>query len=63
MSITPEQAIDAVNDVFGRHAGYRALHAKGTLCKGTFTATAEGAAITTKLRTAATSWRVLRSNI
>ena len=39
MSITSEEAIDVVNEVFGRHPGYRALHAKGTLCKGTFTAT------------------------
>ena len=42
MTITPEQAIDAANEVFGRHAGYRALHAKGTLCSGTFTATPAG---------------------
>ncbi|HEY5316588.1 MAG TPA: catalase family peroxidase [Solirubrobacteraceae bacterium] len=42
MSVTPEQAIDAANDVFGRHPGYRALHAKGTLCTGTFTATPAG---------------------
>jgi catalase len=39
MSVTPEEAIDAANEVFGRHAGYRALHAKGTLLAGTFTAT------------------------
>jgi catalase len=44
--ITPEQAIDAINRRFGRHAGYRALHAKGVLCKGTFAATAEGARLT-----------------
>jgi catalase len=37
--LSPEQAVDAINKRFGRHAGYRALHAKGTLCKGTFTAT------------------------
>jgi catalase len=43
MTITPEQAIDAANEVYGRHAGYRALHAKGTLCAGTFTATPAGA--------------------
>jgi len=44
--ITPEQAVDAVNKRFGRHAGTRALHAKGTLCKGTFTATPDAARLT-----------------
>jgi catalase len=44
--LTPEQAIDAVNHAFGRHPGFRALHAKGTLCSGTFTATAEAATLT-----------------
>jgi catalase len=43
VDITPEQAIDAVGEVFGRHGGRRALHAKGVLCQGTFTATAEAA--------------------
>lgn len=40
MALSPEQAVDSVNSVFGRHDGYRALHAKGTLCKGEFTPTA-----------------------
>jgi catalase len=44
--ITSEQAVDAINSVFGRHDGFRALHAKGTLCKGTFTATPEAASLT-----------------
>ena len=44
--VTPEHAVDVANKVFGRHAGYRALHAKGTLCKGVFTATPEAAALT-----------------
>ncbi len=43
---TPAQAIDGINQVFGRHAGFRALHAKGLLCEGTFTATPEAAALT-----------------
>ncbi len=43
---TPEQAVDAANSVFGRHDGSRALHAKGTLCKGTFKATSEAAQLT-----------------
>ena len=44
--LAPEQAIDAINQRFGRHAGYRALHAKGTLTRGTFTATPAAAALT-----------------
>jgi catalase len=46
VTVTPEASIDAANQVFGRHPGYRALHAKGTLLKGTFTATPEAAALT-----------------
>ncbi|HUE25341.1 MAG TPA: catalase family peroxidase [Solirubrobacteraceae bacterium] len=46
MSITPQQTIDAANQVFGSHPGFRALHAKGTLCKATFTATPEAARLT-----------------
>jgi catalase len=30
------EAIDAVNRVFGRHRGFRALHAKGIVCAGRF---------------------------
>jgi catalase len=41
--ITPQQTVDAVNERFGRHPGLRALHAKGVLGKGTFTATPEAA--------------------
>jgi catalase len=46
VSVTPKDAVDAANSVFGRHDGYRALHAKGTLLKGTFTATPEAARLT-----------------
>jgi len=46
MTITPQAAVDAANQVFGRHPGYRALHAKGMLCRGTFTATPAVAALT-----------------
>jgi catalase len=46
MTVTAEQVIDVVNDAFGRHAGYRALHAKGILFKGTFTASPEAAGLT-----------------
>ena len=44
--LTPEQAIDAVNERYGRHAGFRALHAKGLVCAGTFRATPEAARLT-----------------
>lgn len=44
--ISPKDAIDVINERFGVHPGRRALHAKGTLCRGTFTATAEGAKLT-----------------
>ncbi len=46
MSVTPADAVGAANELFGRHPGYRALHAKGTLLKGTFTATPEAAELT-----------------
>jgi catalase len=46
VALTPAQAIDAVNSVFGRHVGRRALHAKGTLCRGSFTATPAAAQLT-----------------
>jgi catalase len=46
VAVTPQQATDAANDAFGRHPGFRALHAKGTLLKGTFTATPEAARLT-----------------
>lgn len=46
MTVTAREAVDAANGAFGRHPGYRALHAKGTLLKGTFTATPEAARLT-----------------
>jgi catalase len=36
-----ERIVDAVHDVFGKHPRTRALHAKGTWCEGTFTASEE----------------------
>lgn len=44
--ITPEQVVDGVNERYGSHPGYRALHAKGTYYKATFTATPEGGRLT-----------------
>ncbi len=46
MAVTPEQAIEAADEAFGRHEGYRAFHARGTLLTGTFTASPEAAALT-----------------
>jgi catalase len=41
-----EDAVDAINDVSGRHPGHRAAHAKGTLWTGVFKATAEATSLT-----------------
>jgi catalase len=46
MTVTPQDATAAEHAAYGRHPGFRALHAKGTLLKGTFTATPEAAALT-----------------
>ena len=43
--VTPEEAVDTINARYGSH-GARALHAKGTLCRGSFTATPEAARLT-----------------
>ncbi len=42
----PEQIVDAIHDINGRHEGTRAVHAKGVVCAGTFTPTPEGASLT-----------------
>src|SRR5436305_8806803 len=46
MSVTPQDAVNAANQAFGSHPGFRALHAKGILCQGTFTATGAAAELT-----------------
>lgn len=46
MPLAAADAVDAINGAFGRHPGSRALHAKGTLCRGTFTPTPEAAQLT-----------------
>ena len=40
------EIVDAIQDIYGRHEGARAAHAKGTLCAGSFTATPDAAALT-----------------
>jgi catalase len=42
-----EQIVDVFNAIYGAHPGYRAVHAKGTLCAGTFTATSDARDLTT----------------
>ena len=46
MAVSAQEAIDTANSVFGRHPGYRALHAKGVVCAGVFEPTAEAAGLT-----------------
>jgi catalase len=46
VALSPQQAIDTTEAVFGSHPGYRALHAKGTVFAGRFTAAVGVAALT-----------------
>jgi catalase len=41
----PDQLVDALNGVFGKHRGARAAHAKGTCLTGTFTPSADAASL------------------
>ena len=43
--IGPDEGIDIINRRFGLHKRRRALHAKGTWCSGSFTATPQAAAL------------------
>lgn len=43
---SPEKAIEAIDERFGAHPGYRALHAKGGVYTGRFAATPEAATLT-----------------
>jgi catalase len=45
-AVTPAEAIDVANEVFGSHPGQRALHAKGLVCGGTFVASAAAGGLT-----------------
>ncbi|TWC06887.1 catalase [Bradyrhizobium macuxiense] len=42
---TPEQLVDALNGVFGKHPGARAVHAKGIVLEGTFTPGAQASGV------------------
>jgi catalase len=41
-----EEAVSAIDQTFGRHDGYRVLHAKGVVCRGTFVATPNAVRLT-----------------
>jgi catalase len=41
----PEQIVDAMNALFGKHPGFRAAHAKGIVCEGEFTPAASAATL------------------
>jgi catalase len=43
----PEQIVDIMNQLWGRHAGFRANHAKGLVAEGRFTPSGAGAALST----------------
>jgi catalase len=40
-----EALVDAINAIFGVHPGYRAVHAKGLVCEGAFTASNAAASL------------------
>ena len=46
MNPLAREAVDLLHETYGRHGGHRAVHAKGTVCKGTFTPTAEALRLT-----------------
>jgi len=43
--LEPSDAIDRINQIYGRHPHHRALHARGTFYTGTFTASPEATAL------------------
>jgi catalase len=45
VALTPAEAIDTTASVFGEHPGFRALHARGVICRRSFTPTAEAASL------------------
>ncbi|MFZ6757950.1 catalase family peroxidase [Undibacterium sp. Ji50W] len=44
-TVTPVELVDALNGVFGKHPGARAVHAKGIVLEGSFTASKEAKTI------------------
>ena len=45
MTDLAERIVDAMNAIHGVHTGFRAVHAKGSCCRGTFVATPEAATL------------------
>ena len=41
----PEQLVNALNALFGKHPGFRSAHAKGIMCEGEFTPAASAATL------------------
>src|SRR4051812_23818804 len=41
----PEQIVDAMNAIFGKHSAFRSAHAKGVVCEGEFVASASAATL------------------
>jgi len=41
----PEQIVDTMNSLFGKHPGFRSAHAKGIVCEGEFTPAAAAATL------------------
>jgi catalase len=41
----PEQLVDTLNQLFGKHPGFRAAHAKGIMCEGEFTPAASASTL------------------
>ena len=46
MATRYEEIVDAMGELHGVHPGFRAAHAKGIFCRGTFTATPEASELT-----------------
>ncbi|MFN2612132.1 MAG: catalase family peroxidase [Solirubrobacterales bacterium] len=47
MSDLYEEIVDAMNALHGKHPGHRAAHAKGTVCRGSFTPAAQAKEVST----------------
>jgi catalase len=46
VAVSSQHVLDVINSAFGHHDGFRALHAKGVVCSGSFTSTAEASRLT-----------------
>ncbi len=46
MDALAREAVDLLHETYGRHEGHRAVHSKGTVCRGTFTPAPGAASLT-----------------